>query len=357
MKPIRTAVIGVGTQGERQAQKLAALPEAELVAVVDVDGARADSVASALETEAVGSYRDIVDRIDAAVLVTPTSSHFEIGTELLSNGVHLLIEKPITTTVDEARELVRQAKENSLVLQVGHLERFNPVVMALNGIVEEPQFVESIRIAPYKPRSLDVSVVLDLMIHDIDLIHSFVRSPMVSVDAVGRSVFSDSIDIANARIWFENGCVANVTSSRISMKTERTLRIIQNDSYVSADLHNKTLSRYAKKSAGPVTGPQDITVDADAFDNSDAMLDQARAFLHSIGDGTSPLVSGLIGMQALETALVAMSSWNHRKTSNTSTFRPSNWFLWPQRSFRFWKMMTPTVHSWVPTCNAKRCRC
>jgi len=302
MKPIRCAAIGVGVQGERHAQKFAALPEAELVAVVDADRDRAASVAQSLGTQAVADFRELIGKIDAAALSTPTSTHFEIASELLRNGVHLLLEKPITTTVGEARELVRLADENSLVLQVGHLERFNPVVTALAEHVVDPQFIESHRIAPYKPRALDVSVVLDLMIHDIDLIHSFVRSPMETVDAVGRSVFSDSIDIANARIRFANGCVANVTSSRISMKTERSLRIIQADSYMSADLHNKTLTRYAKKGTGPVTGPQDVDVDMNAFGSSDAMMDQARAFLASTAGGPPPLVSGLIAMQALETA-------------------------------------------------------
>ena len=302
MKPIRTAAIGVGVQGDRHAQKLAALPNSELVAVVDADADRTAAVAEKLETEAVADYRDLIGRVDAVALSTPTSTHFEIARELLQNGVHLLVEKPITTTVDEARELVRLADEKSLILQVGHLERFNPVVTALAEHVTDPQFIESNRIAPYKPRALDVSVILDLMIHDIDLIHSFARSPMRKVDAVGRSVFSDSIDIANARIDFANGCVANVTASRISMKTERSLRIIQADSYMSADLHNKTLTRYSKKGSGPVSGPQDVDVGMDAFGDSDAMMDQTRAFLDSIGDGTPPLVSGLIAMQALETA-------------------------------------------------------
>ena len=302
MKPIKTAAIGVGVQGERHAQKFAALPGSELIAVADVDADRTAAVAENLGVEAVSDFRDLIGKIDAAALSSPTSTHFEIASELLKNGVHLLVEKPITTTVDEARELVRLADENSLILQVGHLERFNPVVTALAEHVDEPQFIESNRIAPYKPRALDVSVILDLMIHDIDLIHSFARSAMEKVDAVGRSVFSDSIDIANARIQFASGCVANVTSSRISMKTERSLRIIQAESYMSADLHNKTLTRYAKKISGPVTGPQDVDVDMNAFGNSDAMMDQTKAFLESIADGTPPLVSGLIAMQALETA-------------------------------------------------------
>ena len=304
MKKIRTAAIGVGVQGQRHAQKLAALPASELVAVVDADTDRARAVAAELNTSAVDDYRDLIGNIDAVALSTPTSTHYEIGRELLAAGIHILLEKPIATTVAESRELVRLAEKHSLVLQVGHLERFNPAISALVEHVDNPQFIESSRIAPYKPRALDVSVVLDLMIHDIDLIHSFVRSPMDQVDAVGRSVFSDSIDVANARIRFANGCIANVTSSRVSMKTERSLRIFQADSYISADMQNKTMSRFAKKGSGPVAGPEDVTIDQQAFGDSDAMMDQTRAFLESVGGGPAPLVSGQTAMEALETAEV-----------------------------------------------------
>jgi predicted dehydrogenase len=190
------------------------------------------------------------------------------------------------------------------VLQVGHLERFNPAVVALDRHVKQPLFIESNRIAPYKPRGLDVSVVLDLMIHDIDLIHSFVRSPMIHVDAIGRSIFSKSIDVANARIRFENACVANVTSSRISLKTERSLRVFQTDSYVSADMHNKTFTHYSNKTDGPVTGPEDVAIDKRSFDSADALLEQSRAFLESVAGGPPPLVSGRTALEALETATV-----------------------------------------------------
>ena len=303
MTKIRTAVLGVGVQGERHAGKLAALPGAELVAVTDTDAERCAQVAESLKTEAVADYRDVIGEVDAVVLATPTSTHFDIACELLDKGIHLLLEKPITTTLDEARELVSMADNKGIVLQVGHLERFNPAVIALTEHVAEPQFIESARIAPYRPRALDVSVVLDLMIHDIDLIHSFVRSPMRHVDAVGRSVFSDSIDVANARIRFTNGAVANVTSSRVSLKTERSLRLFQADSYASVDLQNRTLTRYSKRGSGPVHSPEDVAVDKQAFDVSDAMMDQMQAFLDSVAGGPPPLVDGLRAMEALETAI------------------------------------------------------
>ncbi len=302
MSKVRTAVVGVGSMGKWHADKFAALPDSDLVAVVDSDAERCQAVADELGTEGLSDYRDLPGKVDAVAVVTPTSTHFDVAHTLLDSGIHVLVEKPITSTMEQSRSLVELAEHKDLVLQVGHLERFNPAVVALTEYIRDPQFIESNRIAPYKPRALDVSVVLDLMIHDIDLIHSFVRSPMQHVDAVGRSVFSDSMDVANARIRFANGCVANVTSSRISLKTERSLRIFQGDSYLSADLHNKTLTSYLKRSAGPVTGPEDVDIEKHGFGDSDALLVQAQAFLHSVSGGPAPLVSGRTAMEALETA-------------------------------------------------------
>ena len=315
MNPLKTAVIGVGVQGQRHAEKLAALPGSQLVGVVDVDSDRASAVALELGVDSIRDYRDLIGEVAAVAVATPTSTHFDITSTLLENGINVLLEKPIATTMDEARGLVELAKEKSLVLQVGHLERFNPTVVALAEYLDEPQFIESNRIAPYKPRALDVSVVLDLMIHDIDLIHSFVRAPMEQVDAVGRSVFSDNIDVANARIRFANGCVANVTASRISMKTERSLRIFQADSYLSANLHERKLTSYSKQSDGPVSGPEDVAVKKQTFVASDALMDQAKAFLESVAGGSGPLVSGRIAMEALETATVIGDLVSGRKAT------------------------------------------
>lgn len=303
MKPIRTAVIGVGHQGRWHADKFAALEQSKLVAVVDASEETRKSVASDLNTEAVADYRDLVGKVDAVSIATPTPSHFEIVGTLLENGIHVLVEKPLTSTVQQAQRLVDIADAGKLILQVGHLERFNPAVMAVAPTVARPRFIESLRIAPYQPRGLDVSVVLDLMIHDIDLIHSFARSRMVRVDAVGTSVFSDNIDIANARITFENGCVANVTSSRISLKTERTIRIFEASAYHSVDLFAKSATSYRAKKDGEVEGPEDISIDASSFKASDALMTQAEAFLDSIAGGPPPLVSGRTAMQALETAV------------------------------------------------------
>ena len=303
MSQIRTAVIGVGHQGRWHADKFAALDNSKLVAVVDADENRASEVAADLDATAVTDFRDLVGEVDAVSIATPTPSHFDIVGTFLDAGVHVLVEKPLTSTVDEARKLVELADAKGAILQVGHLERFNPAVMAVAPTVTAPRFIESLRIAPYKPRGLDVSVVLDLMIHDIDLIHSFARSRMVNVDAVGQSIFSDNIDIANARIRFENGCVANVTSSRISLKTERTIRIFEESAYHSVDLFGKSATSYRAKGEGPVDSPEDITIDNAAFESSDALLVQAEAFLESVAGGPPPLVSGRTAMEALETAV------------------------------------------------------
>ena len=304
MNPIRTAVIGVGHQGRWHADKLKLLDESQLVAVADTDAARCRQVAAELGVEARTDIDSLIGEVDAVCIATPTVTHFDIVGRMLDNGIHTLVEKPVASTVDEARQLVELAKCRDVIFQVGHLERFNPAVVSMAAFVNEPQFIESNRIAPYKPRSLDVSVVLDLMIHDIDLIHSFARSPMQDVDAIGRSVFSRSLDVANARIRFANGCVANVTSSRISQKTERTIRIFQPDSYLSADMYHKSCSIYARRHDGPVTGPEDVKIERQSFADSDALLEQTRAFLASITGGSPPLVSGQTALEALQTATV-----------------------------------------------------
>jgi len=300
---VRTAVIGVGHQGKWHAEKFAALEASELVAVVDKDTDRCTVLAAALDAKPVSDFKDLIGEVDAVSIASPTRSHFDIASALLENDIHVLVEKPITTTLEEAQALVDLAEGRGLVLQVGHLERFNPAVMGLADFLREPQFIESNRIAPYKPRSTDVSVVLDLMIHDIDLVHSIVGSQVTSLDATGGSIISNDIDIANARIKFENGCVANVTASRAGFKTERSLRVFQENAYFSVDLHNKKSTIYQKKGDGPVMSPEDISVDEQTYDASDALMVQSEAFLRSVAGGPPPLVSGRIGMQALKTAL------------------------------------------------------
>jgi predicted dehydrogenase len=303
MQPVRTAVIGVGYLGRFHAQKYASLPESQLVAVVDARPDARDKVAAEVGCRAVADFRDILGEVEAVSIATTTPAHFPIARECLEHGVHVLVEKPITESPDQARALIDTASRRGCILQVGHLERFNSAILALEGVLGTPRFIESHRLAPFKERGTDVNVVLDLMIHDIDLIQSLVGSPIVSIDAVGTSVFSRELDIANARIRYANGCVANTTASRVSMKMERKLRLFQDDAYVSIDLQQKVLSIVRKPPAGTAVTPGHVSIEERSFEQGDALRFEIEAFLRSIREGRPPVVSGEDGLRALETAI------------------------------------------------------
>jgi predicted dehydrogenase len=302
-RPLRTAVIGVGYLGRFHAQKYAQIPGSQLVAVVDANGEAAGRVAAELKAEALTDYRAVLGRVDAVSIAVPTPLHHAIGCTFLEHGVHVLIEKPIATTVAEARELIEIARRRQCVLQVGHLERFNPAVVAAASRLGTPRFVESHRLAPFKQRGTDVSVVLDLMIHDIDLIQELVGTPIESIDAVGTPIFSGEIDIVNARIRFQGGCIANTTASRISLKQERRIRIFQDDAYLAIDMQQKILTVIRRKDAAPVESPAQVSIEEESFDQGDALLAEIEAFLRAVRDKTPPLVTGEDGLRALETAM------------------------------------------------------
>lgn len=303
MSTLRTAVIGVGYLGNFHAQKYAALPDVELVGVVDNDPARAAEIAAAVGCRAYSDHRELIGKVDAVSVVVPTQFHHAVAKDFLSAGVHVLIEKPITVTIAEADELIALADERRVVFQVGHLERFNPVLVALEGVLNGPLFVESVRIAPFKPRGTDVNVVLDLMIHDIDLIQHIVGSPVERIDAIGAPVFTGEEDIANARIVFENGCVANVTASRISLKSERKMRIFQRDAYITLDFQNRKVL-VAQKGAGELLpGVPNVQVNERELGEADALMNEIHSFIEAIRLGKQPRVSGRAGRMALETAL------------------------------------------------------
>ena len=303
MNPVRSAVIGVGYLGRFHAQKYAALPDSTLVAVVDAEPTARDKVAAELGCRAVADYREILGEVDAVSIATPTPLHFGIARDCLERGVHVLVEKPITETLEEARALLAVAERSGCVLQVGHLERFNSAILALEGTLGTPRFVESHRLAPFKERGTDVNVVLDLMIHDIDLIQSLVGAPIESIDAVGASVFSSGLDIANARIRYANGCVANTTASRVSMKMERKLRLFQDDAYVSIDLQQKVLTVVRKPADGVAAVPGQVVIEERSYEQGDALRFEIEAFLRSIRERRPPVVSGEDGLRALETAI------------------------------------------------------
>jgi predicted dehydrogenase len=300
---VRAAVIGVGYLGRFHAQKWAAMPDCQLVAVADASEPTRMAVAAELKVAAVADWRQLIGQVDAVSIAASTPSHYTIARECLRAGIHVLVEKPITTTVAEAAELIEVAAAANCILQVGHLERFNEVILALDGLVSAPRFIESARLAPFKLRGTDVSVVLDLMIHDIDLIQSIVNSPIVAIDAIGRSVFSDDIDIANARLTFASGCVANVTASRISMKSERKLRLFEDEAYLSIDMQQKVMTVIRRSTEPPVADLPQVSIDERSYDQGDALKAEIAAFVHSVRTGAKPRVSGQEGLAALETAI------------------------------------------------------
>jgi predicted dehydrogenase len=303
MQALRTAVIGVGYLGRFHAQKYAQLPGSELVAVVDARPDARDAVARELGCRAVADHRELLGSVDAVSVVTTTPAHFQIAADFLRAGAHVLVEKPVTETVAQARELIEIAKAAGRVLQVGHLERFNATILAAEPWLANPRFIECQRLAPYKQRGTDVDVVLDLMIHDIDIVQSIVGSDIVAIDAIGTSVFSGEIDIANARLRFANGCVANTTASRVSLKTERKMRVFRDDAYLSLDLQQKILTLIRRRDEPAAEGGLPVSIEEQSFEQGDALKAEIQSFMDCIRSGKRPVVSGEDGLRALETAI------------------------------------------------------
>jgi len=302
MKKLRCAVIGVGYLGEFHAEKYAQLENAELIAIVDADRQRAEAIAAKYHCIALQDYQQLVTKVDAVSIVTPTKTHFSIAEFCLSNHLHVLLEKPMTTTAAEAEKLIELADKHHLILQIGHLERFNGAIIALGNTINTPKFIESHRIAPFNLRSTDVNVVLDLMIHDIDLIQYLVNADIKSIVANGAPILSQHIDIANARIEFTNGAVANVTASRAGTKQERMMRIFQEDAYFAVNLQNKTCMVYRKGDGEMFPGIPDIKIETLTVEPTDAIKEEIKAFIASITEGKSVAVSGEAGKMALATA-------------------------------------------------------
>ena len=302
-KILKVAVVGVGHLGKWHADKYAASDACELVAVVDTNLDNAREIANKHGATAYSDYREVIPLVDAVSLVVPTSLHYKIAREFLKAGIHCLVEKPITETVAEASELIELARARELVLQVGHIERFNSVMIGIEQQLQQPLFLESTRLAPFSLRAIDVSVILDLMIHDIDIILDLIDSPVKHISASGISVLSDNIDIANTRIEFENHCVANVTASRISRKRERKLRIFQREAYLSADFQEKIVAVARKGITNNPEGFKDVDYEEFHFEDNDALNLEVLDFIDAIQQRRRPLVNGEDGRRALETAI------------------------------------------------------
>src|SRR5207237_5485206 len=296
MNKLRVGVVGVGHIGKNHARLYAELSGAQFTAIYDTDAARAREHANEFGVTAAASLAEFAEQVDAASIATPTNTHFEIGHNLLARGKHLLIEKPITESTAHASELAALAAERQLVLQVGHVERFNPVLSALEKHLTNPRFIEAHRLSPYPNRSTEIGVVLDLMIHDLEIILHLVRSPVQTIDAVGVPVLRRGEDIANARLRFENGCVANITSSRISPEQMRKIRVFQENVYLSLGYQN--YSGAVHRRAGGR-----ITRDKVEIAREEPLKGQLASFIECARTGREPRVSGFQATAALELAV------------------------------------------------------
>jgi predicted dehydrogenase len=326
--PLKVAVLGVGSLGQHHAKHYAGLAAegvVDFVGLFDADPARAKTIAAQYDVPVLASVDAALAAAEAVNVVTPTVTHFDLSSQLLRAGRHVLVEKPMTDTTAQAAELIRLARENKCVLQVGHIERFNPVFDYLQSVAREPRFIETHRLSPYPKRSLDIGVVLDLMIHDLDIVLAFVDSPLQSVDGVGVSVLSDSEDIANARLKFENGCVANLTASRVSPESMRKIRVFsggETTSYVSLDYQKQEgyIYRIARdgeaesslwekllhaKDTAIVSefGGKRIVREPVPIEKDDPLLQELRHFAQCVREQQTPKVSGESAKQALDVAL------------------------------------------------------
>ncbi|MBI1785769.1 Gfo/Idh/MocA family oxidoreductase [Candidatus Sumerlaeota bacterium] len=303
---VRVGVIGVGPLGQHHARNYSGLPGCKLVGVADIDRKAASRIASAFRTQAFFDHRTLLDKVDAVSIVVPTFAHYQTAKDFLDRGIHVLVEKPITNDLNQARELINLARDRNLILQVGHIERFNVAVQRMRQILDRPCFIECHRLGPYEPRVKDVGVVLDLMIHDIDIVLQIVNSPIASIDAVGVPILSPREDIANARITFENGCTANLTVSRVTPNKLRKIRIFQADAYISLDYQKQNMEVYTRETienAGPDEPKAQIVRKKIRLKKEEPLRAELLHFIECVRKGEEPQVTGEHGHNALQVAI------------------------------------------------------
>jgi len=302
MKKINVAVIGIGNLGQHHARIYYSIKDiVNLVSIVDVDKTKIEKYKKLYpDVEFCTDYKKIIDKVDAVSLVVPTKLHYHIAKNIILAKKHVLVEKPITTTIEEAEELVTLAEQNNVVLQVGHVERFNPVVQAIKDYVYEPKFIESIRLSSFDPRVADIGVVLDLMIHDIDIILSYTKSNLKSVEAYGAKVFTDKEDIVKARLRFDNGCICDLTASRISLNKYRKMHVFQSNSYISVDFMRQNAKVYKKVISQDV---QKIELIKPKIKKDEPLKLELQSFINSIIENKKPVVTGYHAKQALSIAI------------------------------------------------------
>lgn len=307
MDKLRVGVIGVGYLGKFHAEKYAAMEDVELVGVADVHADTAAAVAEKCKTAMYADYHELLPHVQAVSIVVPTTGHHQVAVDCLEHGVDILIEKPMTSTLTEADDLIARAEARDLIIQVGHLERFNPAVLAMEAHLTQPMFIESIRIHMFKNRGTDVDVVLDLMIHDIDIVLSIVNSPLRTIHTVGVPVVTPHTDIANARLIFENGCTANVTVSRISKDNIRRLRVFQPRCYIAVDYAKKEIMVIRQQTELGKDGLPREEIVTSSFVEKDALEAELRNFVANVRNRTTPKVSGREGRRALAVAFQIMA--------------------------------------------------
>ncbi|MCB0413181.1 MAG: Gfo/Idh/MocA family oxidoreductase [Bdellovibrionales bacterium] len=301
MSKLRAAVVGVGYLGRFHAQKYKLLPQVELVGVFDAHSDQAKKVAEELSVKTFSSIEEVAKEVDLVTVAATTSAHYELVKFFLTQGIHVNVEKPMTSTVEQAREICELARKNNLKLQVGHVERFNPALVAAQQKLERPLFIECHRLAPFKPRGIDVSVVLDLMIHDLDVVLSLVKSKVKAIHAIGANVLTKTADLANVRLEFESGAVVNITSSRVSQNAQRKFRVFQNNQYLSIDFGSGEVVLLTK--VGEFSGSElPIEKETWSLDKGDALLAETESFVNSVINDTACVVTGEDGLAALELA-------------------------------------------------------
>jgi len=298
---LKTAVIGVGYLGRFHAQKYAALAESELIGVVDVDPEQGQKVADELGVPFHTDFHEILEQVDAVSIVVPTVHHYETAKAFMENGVHVLLEKPFAATIEEAEYLEQLSREKNLRLQIGHLERFNPVFTEFQQLIDQPKFIENIRIAPFPKRGTDVDVILDLMIHDIELVLAVVGEYPDSVESTGVNIITSTADLANARLHFPSGCIADLTASRVSDKAKRKMRIFQSGLYLSLD-YGTGQARKLQVDPGSFPEPETLRPETFQLEKGDALLAEIESFISAVREGKTPKVTGQDGLNAMRVA-------------------------------------------------------
>ncbi|MGR8918837.1 MAG: Gfo/Idh/MocA family oxidoreductase [Gammaproteobacteria bacterium] len=316
--PLRAAVIGVGYLGNFHAQKYAQCPGATLAAVVDTDAGRAAEIAAKYDTRALTDYRELFGEVDLVSIVVPPAHHFRIAHDCLEAGIHTLVEKPLTERVEEAEALIRLSREHGRILQVGHLERFNPVVLALREHVRAPRLIEAQRFAVYKTRGTEVDVVLDLMIHDIDILLSLTESSVSGLHCTGTAVVTDDIDIAHARVEFDDGLVAELAASRVSQEPERSMKVFEDERYIALDFVNHELSLGHLENGREQQDRREVTFETHSLGGTDVLMDEISSFVGAVASGSAPQVTGEDGKRALELAIDISRRINRYRATQAS---------------------------------------